>query len=293
MNMLKILFVMAILLTFAACGGNNDANVIRIGLTIDESNPVRGEAASRALAQAMEDFLGVPVEPVTDIGYIVGTEAMRAGHLDVLLVSAFNYVHTSSVVDVEIVATVPTRAWSINNSVFIVCASNEEIFTLEDLRGKTMAFVSATSTSGFAFPAYYLLTALGLNPDLIAHDRYFFDTVTFTGGHEANIMGVAMGDFDAAAVGGIFIENMYERGLIDPADFRIIAATQAVPYPSYIVRSELGQELVNNIREFFMQFDSPEYFTENWGGGNSRFLPPDIEGFAYFRSVVETLGLVD
>jgi len=287
---IAVMCMLMLLGVLAACG-TQDAEPIRIGLTIDESNPLRGEAASRAMAQAMEDFLGIPVEAVLDISYLVGTEAMRAGHLDIMLVSAFNYIHTSSVVDVELLVSLPIRPGTVNNSVFITCASREDIQSIADLRGMTAAFVSPTSTSGFIFPVYHLTSTLGLNPDLITNQGYFFDTVTFTGGHEHNIFGVGFGDFDAAAIGGMFLENMEERGLIDAADFRVIAQTEAVPDPAYIVRSALGADLIARIREFFTQFDDPAYFAENWGDGNIRFGPPDVAGFAYVRSVVNALGL--
>ncbi|MCL2188221.1 MAG: phosphate/phosphite/phosphonate ABC transporter substrate-binding protein [Defluviitaleaceae bacterium] len=293
--MFKKVFLMVLLLGallgFTACGDDGDTTPIRIGLTIDDSNRAAGEAASRALAQAMEEFLGIPVVAYLDISYQAGTEAMRGGHLDIMLVSAFNYIHTSSVVDVEMLVSLPIREGTVNNSVFITRADRHDINALEDLQGKTMAFVSATSTSGFIFPVYHLTSELALDPDLITHSGYFFDTVNFSGGHEHNIFGVEMGDFDAAAIGGMFIENMEERGLINSADFKIIAATEPVPNPAYIIRSELDSALIANIRDFFLQFDQSAYFAENWGDGSIRFTAPDLGGFAYVRSVVNALGL--
>jgi phosphonate transport system substrate-binding protein len=284
-----LLFVALFLLN--ACSRGETVTPIRIGLTIDESNPVAGEAASRAMAKAMEEFLGIPVEVVLDISYLIGTEAMRGGHLDIMVVSAFNYIQTSSVVDVEMLVTLPMRPGTVNNAVFITRADRDDIQTLEDLRGKTMAFVTATSTSGYFFPVYHLFREVGINPDLIANRGHFFDTVFFSGGHETNILGVYNGDFDAAAVGGMFLENMEELGLINAADFKIIAATQAVPDPSYIVRSALGDELIARIRAFFLQFDDPAYFAENWRDPNIRFVEPDVAGFEHMRSVVTALGL--
>jgi phosphonate transport system substrate-binding protein len=286
------LFILLLVVVLIACGGRDSGlQPIRIGLTVDESNPVAGEAASRALARALEDYLGIPVEVMTDISYLIGTEAMRGGHLDIMLVSAFNFIHTSNVVDVELLVSLPIRAGTVNNAAFITRADRDDINTLEDLRGKTMAFVSATSTTGFVFPVYHLTSELGLNPDLITHAGYFFDTTTFSGGHEHNILGVEMGDFDAAAIGGMFIENMDERGLINAADFKVIAETEPVPNPSYIIRSALGEELIERIRAFFLQFDQDAYFRENWGDGSIRFVQPDVAGYAYVRSVVTKLGL--
>ena len=287
--LIVFLFVLSVFIT--ACGNDDEVTPIRIGLTIDDSNRVAGEAASRALAQAMEDFLGIPVEAQTDISYLMGTEAMRGGHLDIMLVSAFNYIHTSSLVDVEMLVSLPIREGTVNNSAFITRADRDDIQSLWDLRGKTFAFVSPTSTSGFIFPVYHITRELGLNPDLITNSGYFFDTVNFTGGHEFNVFGVEIGDFDAAAIGGMFIENMEERGLINANNFKIIDATDAVPNPAYIIRSALDDALIARIREFFLQFDDSAYFAHNWGDETIRFVAPDVAGFAYVRSVVSALGL--
>ncbi|MCL2287459.1 MAG: phosphate/phosphite/phosphonate ABC transporter substrate-binding protein [Firmicutes bacterium] len=293
---MKKMFFFTVLILLAvsvltACNRQDEAAPIRLALTIDASNPVAGEAASRALAQAMEDFIGIPVEPMPDISYLIGIEAMRSGHLDIMLVSAFNYIRTSAVVDVELLVTMPIRAGTVNNAVFITCASRYDINTLADLEGKTFAFVDAVSTTGYIFPKYHLVTNLGLNPNLIMTSGYFFDTATFSGGHETNVFGVSFGDFDAAAIGGIFLENMEERGLIYTSDFKVISYTEPVPSPSYIIRSAIDPELIEKIREFFLQFNDPAYFAENWGDGNIRFTQPDIEGYAHVRSIVQTLGL--
>jgi len=283
--------LMFLVVVLVACSGEDEETVIRIGLTIDESNPVAGEAASRALAQAMEDFLGVRVEPVMDISYLMGIEAMRNEHLDIMLVSAFNYIRTSAVVDVELLVSLPMRPGASNFSALITCASRDDINSIEDFRGKTFAFVDAVSTMGFVFPKYFLVTELGLDVDLLLNSGYFFDTATFSGGHENGILGVGMGDFDGAAVGAMFLENMEDRGLINAADFKIVAYTPPVPNPSYIIRSGVGDELIAQIREFFLQFNESAYFAENWGDGSLRFTYPDIEGYEHVRSIVRTLGL--
>jgi len=280
------------LLTFTACGGdNNGTNILRIGLTIDESNPIAGEAASRALAQALEDFIGIPVEAQTDISYLIGREAMRAGHLDIMLVSSFNYIRTSEVVDVELLATLPMRGDAANYAAFITRADRDDINSIYDLEGRTFAFVSTASTMGYIFPKYHLVSNLGLNPNLVTQSGYFFSTATFSGGHETNVFGVSFGDFDAAAIGAMFLENMEERGLIYASDFKIIGYTQPTPHPSYIIRTAIDPDVRTRVQEFFLQFDDSAYFAENWGDGSLRFTMPDVEGYAFVRSMVNALGI--
>ena len=64
-----------------------------------------------------------------------------------------------------------------------------------------------------------------------------------------------------------------------------------MPDPSYIIRSALDDDLIKRIRAFFLQYDDPAYFAENWGNGNLRFVEPDIAGFEHMRSLVTALGL--
>lgn len=68
--------------------------------------------------------------------------------------------------------------------------------TIEDLKGQAFSFADPNSTSGYLIPNNQLEQTLGGNMD----NRYngFFESVTFSGGHEQDIVGVLNGQFDAA-----------------------------------------------------------------------------------------------
>jgi phosphonate transport system substrate-binding protein len=285
---LSALLVFAFL-PLSACqspDGSGDVAEIRIALLIDDGNPQSG-LVFEAFRKDLEEHIGIPVRVIEGATHLVGIEAMRAGNLDIMWGSPFVYLLARDATEVERLVVTENPA-SINKTVFIT--ANDRIHTLDDMRGGTFAFISPASTSGFLYPMYHLMNMLNMERDDILTGG-FFDTVTYSGSQDASIMGTVHGDFDAAAVGGIFIENMTERGLINPGDIKVIAETPPLPDPGYIVRTALGEDVVARIREFFMEYRSEDYFTHNWGGGNDRFSPPDVEGFTYFRSVVRTLGL--
>ena len=282
----------ALLLT--GCGeGYDDGEIsaIRIGLTVDDSNPASGVANTRLL-EALEAFIGIPVIGLEDVTYLVGIEAMRAGNMDIMLASAFNYISARQVVDVELLVTTPMDSDA--HTIFITRANEAEINEIADLEGRTFAFVNAASTSGYIFPKYHLVSEMGLDPLLVTHGSHFFSAVAFSGGHDTSVMGVHFGDFDGAAVASSILDDMAGAGIIDPNNLKVIGRTPAFPAPAYIIRSELPDELIGQIREFFLTFEDEAYFESvwgTWGSGETRYLPPDAEGFAYVASIVATLGL--
>lgn len=67
---------------------------------------------------------------------------------------------------------------------------------LEDLKGKAFGMADPDSTSGFLMPNQAFKKTFGGSVD----DKYngFFSSVTFSGGHEQDILGVLNGQFDGA-----------------------------------------------------------------------------------------------
>ncbi|MGF1749988.1 phosphonate ABC transporter substrate-binding protein [Vibrio cionasavignyae] len=68
--------------------------------------------------------------------------------------------------------------------------------SIDDLKGTAFSFADPNSTSGFLIPNNQLETRLGGNMDNSFND--YFTSVSFSGGHEQDIVGVLNGQFDAA-----------------------------------------------------------------------------------------------
>ena len=277
----------------AASAADAPVTELRIGVQMDEADPERG-AASEAFREALEAHLGMPVTIHEDMSYLIAIESMRAGNLDMTVMSAFNYVRAAEVVDLDQIATVQMSASAdhIMRPLFVTRVENEHINTLADLEGATFAFVDATSTSGYIFPKFALVTELGLDPDQLMNSGYFFNTSVFSGSHSASVMGVNFGDFDAAVIGGeMILAGMAEAGVINRADFKVIGEANAAPDPSWVARASLPEELRDSIREFLLDWNDAEYFTNFWGNPAIRYIDADRAGFEYVRNMLATLGL--
>lgn len=288
---LNKLIAIAGLALLTACGASAQASepVLRIGLTIDDSNPASG-MASQQFIDDLSEFLGMQVIAIEDITYLVAIEAMRAGNLDIMMASAFNYIMARDVVDVDLLATIRMGGEG-NFTAFITRDDNHDIQTLEDLRGRSFAFVDPASTSGAIFPKYHFVENYGVNPDLIMHSGEFFSTAIYSGSHNASIMGVYFGDFDGAAVAYMLISDLEASGAISPGSIRKVDRTAAFPDPTYIVRSALGEELIDQLQQFFLTYDNSDYFYHVWGSADLRFRQPDADEFNRIGSLVEALGI--
>lgn len=284
--------VLAATALLAACGqtegqaASGGVTEIRIAQAIDESNPESGQA-NEAFRLALEEYIGIPVVEIENVSYLVGVEAMRAGNVDIMLASVFNYVRANEVVPVEMLAAVANPLNPPAPTIFITRSDRDDINTLADLEGKSFAFVDAASTSGFLFPQYHLVEELGLDPSLIMNSGYFFDTAVFSGGHDTSLMGVNFGDYDAAAVIGSILPML--ESVVDLDDIKIIDETMPTPPAGYIVRSELPAELIEQIRSFMLSYDDASFFENVWQNPDARFVESDEAAVDHVRSMMQVL----
>lgn len=132
-------------------------------------------------------------------------EAMRAGRLHV---TGFN---TGSVpVAVNVCGFVPFTMMAAADGSFgyemeLIVPADSPIQKPEDLKGKQLAFTSPTSNSGFKAPSAILKSQFQLEAE-----RDF--EPAFSGKHDNSILGVANGDYEAAAIANTVLQRMTDRG---------------------------------------------------------------------------------
>src|SRR5581483_1617596 len=132
-------------------------------------------------------------------------------------------------------------------STFIVPADSP-VKSLADLKGKTFAFGSPSSTSGHLMPRYFLLKA-GIDPD---RD---FSRVAYSGAHDATVAFVASG----RAAGGVLNSSVWDK-LIEKGDGNaraVKAIARTPPYYDYnwTVRGDLDSALVKKLTAAFLALD--------------------------------------
>lgn len=256
----------------------------------DENNPEAG-GKNEAFQKAMSEHIGIPVEQMEGGDYAVGIEAMKNEQLDVLLVSPMSYFQAKKKVAIEPLVTTATLGSEPYKTVFITQKDNDKINELKDLKGTNFAFVDPASSSGYMFPKYTLVKELNLEAAKVEEPNYFFKTVAYSGKHDASLMGVSKGDYEAAAVSGQVISMMDAAGLVDQDEIKIIGETEEIPNPSYVVRSELPEDLKAKIKEFYLQYEDEKFFEAFYQDKTVRYVEAKESDYDTVKDMIETLGI--
>ncbi len=137
-------------------------DVLRISAIPDEA-PTELQRKFKPLGDYLAKETGMKVQftPVTDYAAVV--EALATKKIDMAWLGGFTYVQTkirTNGTANPIIQRVEDEKFT---SVFIVPADSS-LKTLSELKGKTIAFGSPSSTSGHLMPRYFLMQA-GVNPD--------------------------------------------------------------------------------------------------------------------------------
>ena len=175
-------------------------------------------------------------------------EAMRSGRLHV---AGFNT--GSNPIAVSCAGFVPFAMHAKDDGSYgyemeIIVKEDSPIQSPSEIKGKTLAFTSPTSNSGFKAPSAILKGEF----DLIA-DRDF--TPTFSGKHDNSILGVYNGDYEIASVANSVLQRMIRRGVIEGDKLRAIYRSPTFPTTGYGTAHNLHPELVAKIKSAFFTWD--------------------------------------
>ncbi|MBY5945264.1 phosphate/phosphite/phosphonate ABC transporter substrate-binding protein [Photobacterium rosenbergii] len=210
-------------------------------------------------------------------------EAMRSGRLHI---AGFNTGSTPLAVNCS--GFVPFTIMAGEDGSFgyemeIITHPDSGIDSVEDLKGKNLAFTSQTSNSGFKAPSAILKAEYDLEPE-----RDF--KPAFSGAHDNSIIGVAHKDYDAAAIANSVLTRMLDREVVKASDIKNIYTSQTFPTTAYGLAHNLHPELQEKIKDAFFSFDwkgskLEEEFSRN---GESQFIPITYqEHWAVIRTIDE------
>jgi phosphonate transport system substrate-binding protein len=175
-------------------------------------------------------------------------EAMRAGRLHV---AGFNTGSTPLAVNCagfRPFAMMAAKDGRFGYQMEIIVQADGPLKSPADIKGRTMAFTSPTSNSGFKAPSVLLRSEFGLEAD-----RDY--KAAFSGKHDNTILGVANKDYDAGAIASGVLVRMVARGVVDAKKLRSIYTSAFFPTTAYGVAYNLQPELQKKIAQAFFSFD--------------------------------------
>ena len=220
--------------------------VLRVSAIPDEA-PTELQRKFKPLGDYLKKETGLDVQftPVTDYAAVV--EGLATGKIDLAWLGGFTYVQARLRTNGGATPIVQRAEDEKFTSRFIVPVDSTAK-TLADLKGKTFAFGSPSSTSGSLMPRFYLLKA-GIDPE---RD---FKSVAFSGAHDATVAFVASGRAEAGVLNASVMDKLVESHNPNAAKVRVLAITP--PYFDYnwTVRPGLDPALTKKITEAFLKLD--------------------------------------
>ena len=179
--------------------------------------------------------------------YAAQYEAMRSGRLHVAGVNTGGNPIAVACAGFVPFAMMASKDGSFGYEMEIIVPADSPIGSPADLKGKSLAFTSPTSNSGFKAPSAILKSEFGLEAD-----RDF--KAAFSGKHDNSVLGVANNDYVAAAVANSVLNRMIDRDVVDAATVRSIYRSQTFPTTGYGHAHNLHPTVVAQIKQAFFTF---------------------------------------
>jgi phosphonate transport system substrate-binding protein len=271
--------------SFSARAQTATPGVLRVTAIPDES-PTELARKFAPLGNYLESKLGLKVEwtPVTD--YAAAVETLVNRKIDLAWFGGFTFVQAHVRSGGRMVPLVQREEDERFRSVFITDAKSG-ITKLEDLKGRTLSFGSASSTSGHLMPRSFLLAAK-INPDTD------LKRVSFSGAHDATIAAVASGKVDAGALNISVWEKFVADKKVDTAQTKVFFTTPAYYDYNWTAHADMPAALRDKIAQAFLTLDA------NTPQGKeilalqraTRFVPTQAQNYAGIRAAAENAGLL-
>jgi phosphonate transport system substrate-binding protein len=221
------------------------ADVLKVSAIPDEA-PTELLRKFKPLGEYLEQQLGMKVEfvPVSDYPAVV--EALATDRLDMAWLGGFTFVqvHLKSPTATPLVQREQDAKFT---SKFIT--ANPEIESLADLKGKTFAFGSVSSTSGSLMPRYFMLKDNNIKPET------YFSRVAYSGAHDATAAWVQAGKVDAGVLNASVWEKLVASGKVDTNKVKVFATTPSYYDYNWTVRGSLDPALKEKIKQAFLALD--------------------------------------
>ncbi|MBM3113911.1 putative selenate ABC transporter substrate-binding protein [Pseudomonas arcuscaelestis] len=221
------------------------ADTLRVSAIPDEA-PTELLRKFKPLGEYLEQKLGMKVEfvPVSDYPAVV--EALATDRLDMAWLGGFTFVqvHLKSPTATPLVQREQDAEFT---SKFIT--ANPQIKSLADLKGKTFAFGSISSTSGSLMPRCFMLKDNNIKPET------YFSRVAYSGAHDATAAWVQAGKVDAGVLNASVWDKLVASGKVDTNKVKVFATTPSYYDYNWTVRGSLDPALKEKIKQAFLDLD--------------------------------------
>ena len=282
-------FILALIFLLAA-GCSKPANqeplppILRIGLLPDE-NREEQQRRFEPLLQHLSKRLDMRCDLVFSDNYDDLIEKFGEHEVDIAYFGGLTFVKAKMAYNAK---PLVMRDIDIRFTSYFVTKAEGSARTINDYKGKRIAFGSRLSTSGHLMPRHFLELH-----DIVPET--YFREVHYSGTHDKTIEMVAQGKADVGAVNSEIFRAMLANGRINEETIKILWETH--PYSNYVwvVQSNLSERARTKLRDAFLVLspnnEEHSAILSNFGAGG--FLPATVEMFFDLEKIAMKLGTLE
>lgn len=265
---------------------------IRIGLLGGENEADRLARYGR-YGKLIEDTFKVPVRlfPAADYAGVIQAFGARQIEMAGMGSSAYAGAWMDTNGNVEPLFVAQEIDGSIAYHAIMIVRADSGITSLEQMKGKSLAWADPNSTSGYLIPRFELRqNGIGVE------SGQFFSRTGFGGGHEQGVVAMLNRQYDAAVTWvsgqGTWEEgysrgnlnSMVKKGLIKMSDVREIWKSKPILNGPMTVRKDLPAAFKQDITAFHLALPKahPDIYREAERGGGTGYQVVKHEDFQLF-----------
>lgn len=201
----------------------------------------------KPIADYLSQKMGVKVEAFTASNYIGVVEGIGSGSVDFGIIPPFSAVLAQKQSNAKPLLTSKGKSGKAGYTAELYVRKDSGIKSLQDVKGKKVAFVDPSSSSGYIYPGAMLVKAgINLDKDI---------SYQFSGGHDKSLQLLLNKDVDVIAT----FDGVEERyGKEFPAaltDIEKLASSDTIPGIMVTASSKMDKDLQDKLKQALLDMD--------------------------------------
>lgn len=298
-RLISLAMVLILAVSISGCGGSEaKQKTLTIAYAPNESTEQSSDARN-GLAKDLGEKLGMQVKEIQASDYNAIVEALRTGKADLAYMGPLAVALASERAGAEPIvmkAVEGDKSQAIYHSLLVTNSENTAINSIQDIKGKTIAFVDPDSTSGNLIPTYEIIKAYpndNLDSDMLHTNGKFFEAASYSGKHQAGLQAVIKGDVDVVPISDHILAAEIANGNAKKEDIKTIFESSPIPAEAMVVRKGIDPELKQTLLDFLTSYDNEDYFKLVIKEPTARFVESGIADYQTIIDLNKTLNTAE
>lgn len=230
------------------------------------------------LRNHLSSELGRPVQIQVLSDYAAVVEGLGFGHVDMAYLGPRTFVIANHLYGAQAIVTQLIDGSPFYHSYFIV-PHDSPLQSIDELRGRNVAFADPSSTSGSLIPKLELMNR-GIDPNRGIRALH-------TGAHDATALAVLNKHVDAGAIDSAYFHLLIRQGQIREDGYRVIWQSEPLFQYPWVVPADMDSQLIEDIRAAFLKIED-QVIMDAFGA--SGFTIATNEDYEIIRQAAEAFG---